>query len=97
MAHFQYHSEQLHSTFENGKGETRRNLVDIQNGKGIKAVETYSVEGKQISRKEKPLTDKEIQCIQKGQFIPGFFTDCVRPLKSSKTRKVKKGTRRGSK
>jgi hypothetical protein len=97
MAHFQYHSEQVHSTFENGKGSTRRNIVDIKNGKGTKAVEHYSVDGKQLSRKEKQLTDKEMECIQKGHFVPGLFKDCVRPLNSSKTRKVKKGTRRGSK
>ena len=80
MDHFSYHSEQVHSAFQNGKGQTRRNIVDIKNGKGNKAVETYDVNGKSISRKEKVLTASELECIQRNKFVPGLFKDCIKPL-----------------
>jgi hypothetical protein len=94
MDHFSYHSEQIHSSFSNGKGQTRRNIVNIKNGSGIKAVETYSATGKLLSRSEKSLKDTELQCIKKNEFIPGLFKDCSRPNKTrtkrkSGTRKVK--------
>lgn len=87
MPDFTYHSEQVHSTYENGKGKTRRNIVSIRDGKGHKAVETYDVKGKKVSSTKKPLTKKELDCIQKGQFVPGLFRDCIKPLRS--TRKIK--------
>ena len=88
MDHFSYHSEQVHSVFQKGKGQTRRNIVDIKDGKGTKAVETYDVNGKRISRKEKNLTSSELECIQRNKFVPGLFKDCVKPLflRSSATR-----------
>jgi hypothetical protein len=88
MEHFSFHSEQIHSQYNDGKGKTMRNIVDIQNGKGMKAVETYTVDGKRTSRKEKELTAKELECIQKHQFIPGLFQDCISPMrKRTKTRR----------
>jgi hypothetical protein len=63
--------------YENGKGQTRRNIVSIQDGKGIKAVEVYTADGSQVSRKELPITAKEMECIQKNKFIPGLFKDCI--------------------
>jgi hypothetical protein len=89
MDHFSYHSEQVHSVFVKGKGQTRRNVVDIKNGQGTKAVETYSVDGKLRRRNEKQLTPAELDCIKRNKFIPGLFKDCIKPLKPSKTRKVK--------
>lgn len=80
---FSYHSEQVHSIYENGKGMTRKNLVKINNGKGHKAVETYDVKGHKLNSAKKALTPKEITCIKKGQFIPGLFRDCVKPLKAN--------------
>lgn len=77
---FSYHSEQVHSTFHKGKGETRRNIVDIKNGKGVKAVETYDASGARKSRKEKKLTPKELACIRRNKFIPGLFRDCIKPM-----------------
>jgi hypothetical protein len=97
MNHFTYHSEQVHSLYNSGKGKTRRNIVDIQNGKGMKAVEEYTVDGKRISRKEKLLTDEEMRCISKHKFIPGLFKDCIKalePSSSSKKRKSGKTKRR---
>ncbi len=90
MNHFSYHSEQVHSVFENGKGQTRRNIVDIKDGKGSKAVETYAADGNLLRRIEKPLTATELDCIQKNKFIPGLFKDCLKPLKNnSSTRKAR--------
>lgn len=89
MNHFSYHSEQVHSDFRNGKGQTRRNVVNVKDGKGTKSVEFYDASGKIKSRKEKTLTSNELTCIKKNQFIPGLFKDCVKPLKvrHSRTRK----------
>ncbi len=88
MDHFSYHSEQVHSTFSNGKGETRRNTVSIKNGKGYKSVETYTAEGKLKKKAQKDLTVKELECIQRNKFIPGLFKDCVKPMRPNrKTRR----------
>jgi len=101
MNQFTYHSEQVHSLYTSGKGKTRRNIVDIQNGKGMKAVEEYTVDGKRTSRKEKTLTPEEMRCISKHQFVPGLFKDCIKALEpsasSSKKRKSAKTKRRRNK
>lgn len=89
---FSYHSEQVHSAFENGAGHTRRNIVSINSGKGLKAVEHYDAAGTLLSRAQKALTAAELDCIRRNQFIPGLFKDCIQPLPlKSKTRKAKKG------
>ena len=75
-AHFSYHSEQVHSVAENGKGITRRNVVSIRNGRGEKAVEVYDGEGRQQSRVAKQLSPSEVERIRNNQFIPGLFKDC---------------------
>jgi hypothetical protein len=93
MDHFSYHSEQVHSVFSKGKGQTRRNIVDIKNGKGSKAVETYAMDGKLKNRNEKQLTQTELDCIKRNKFIPGLFKDCIKPLKPAKTRKQKRSKR----
>ena len=82
MNHVSYHSEQVHTVVENGRGVTRRNVVDIRNGKGTKAVEEYSVDGKKVYSKEKALTKSELECIQRNKFVPGLFKDCIKPLRS---------------
>ncbi len=92
MEHFSYHSEQVHSAFKNGKGETRRNTVNIKNGQGTKSVETYKADGTVKSRAEKPLTKEELDCIRKNKFIPGLFKDCVKPIRT--LRKKRSTTRR---
>ena len=93
MNHFTYHSEQVHSLYNSGKGKTRRNIVDIQNGKGMKAVEEYTVNGKRASRKEKELTAEEMRCISKHQFVPGLFKDCIKALEPSSTPKKRKSAK----
>ena len=94
MDHFIYHSEQVHSVFVKGKGQTRRNIVDIKNGQGIKAVETYSVDGKIKQRNEKQLTPAELDCIKRNKFVPGLFKDCIKPLKLGKAHKIRKTRKR---
>jgi hypothetical protein len=90
MDTFSYHSEQVHSTFEKGRGQTRRNIVNIRNGKGTKAVEVYSADGTKQSRKEKDLTPKELDCIRRNKFVPGLFKDCVKPLRLRKAAKTRR-------
>ena len=75
-SHFSYHSEQVHSVLKNGKGLTRRNIVNIRNGRGEKAVEVYDAKGRQQSRVAKHLNASEVDRIRKNQFIPGLFKDC---------------------
>jgi hypothetical protein len=86
MNHFSYHSEQVHSDFRNGKGQTRRNIVDVKNGAGTKSVEVYDASGKVKTKKEKVLTESELNCIKRNQFIPGLFKDCVKSLSLPKPR-----------
>jgi hypothetical protein len=95
MDHFSYHSEQIHSSFENGRGETRRNIVNIKNGEGTKAVETYAVNGKLLKRNEKKLSGAELKSIKLNKFIPGLFKDCEKMKRPNKTRNNRKsGTRK---
>jgi hypothetical protein len=81
---FQYHSEQVHNVTVNGKSSTRKNVVNIRNGKGTKSLSTNG------KTKSKPLSKKEIQCIQKGKFIPNLFNDCVKPLRPNATKRQKR-------
>lgn len=73
LRNFSYHSEQIHSDFANGYGQTRRNIVSIRNGKGEKAVELYNTVGARETRRSKRLSPAEIRKIRAGTFIPGLF------------------------
>jgi len=95
MDHFSYHSDQTHAMFRNGKGQTRRNIVSVKDGKGKKIVEFYDVDGKQVKHSEKSLTQKELDHIQQNRFIPGLFKNCTEP--SSITRKRRMRPKRGTK
>jgi hypothetical protein len=81
---FNYHSEQAHSMFVNGKGQTKINTVDIQHGKGTKAVIIKDRRGKTVKQSRKSLTKKEVDCIRKCQFIPGLFRDCMTCIHSKR-------------
>lgn len=89
---FVYKSEQVHSTNgitqSFGKMGTRRNTVSIKNGKGFKAVEIKDTKGRYY--KKVPLTKKEIQCIQRNEFVPGLFRDCIKRQNMRKTRRQRK-------
>ena len=81
VSHYTFHSEQIVSHYNqktNGKpsGQTRRNVVDIKNNTGTKAVNIYDASGKQIQTNSKPLNAEEITNIKANIFIPGLFKDC---------------------
>ena len=62
--------------------------VSIKNGKGHKSITQYKKNKKMFSDK-KPLSMIEIVTIQRGQFIPGLFSDCKGPgCMKNKTRKT---------
>lgn len=112
-SHYTFHSEQIasHYTSKNGKpsGQTRRNVVDIQNNTGTKSVNIYDASGKQIQTNSKPLNQEEIEKIRANIFIPGLFNDCqgkpcnairnVRKARKSRRslRKNRRKTRKASK
>ena len=93
MDHFSFHSEQIHSMFKNGKGQTRRNTVSVKNGKGTKAVEFFTMDGKSLRRKEKTLSKSEIENIQMNKFIPKLFKDCTKSVKTRRLRPKQKDQR----
>jgi hypothetical protein len=90
MNDFSYSSNQVHVLVRNGKGMTRKHSVVIKHGKGTKSVKHFSNNGTYLGGKTKHLTRKEISCIKKHRFIPGFFNDCITPLRiNRKTRRNK--------
>lgn len=98
MNAFSYHSEQIHAASNNGEGGTRRDIVHIEGGRGIKAVEVYDVTGKLLSRADMPLSKSELNCIERHKFIPGLFKDCIKAIdlaNSAKRRLTKKKGSRG--
>ena len=88
-------SEQVRSSWENGKGQTQRHVTQVRGEHGIKSVETYDAEGKQLGRKEKKLTPNEMDCIKRNEFIPGLFNDCVKSLENGKERGKERAKERG--
>lgn len=68
---FSYFNSDIH---QNGGRKTVRK-VSIKNGKGHKTMTQYK-KGKKLFTVKKPLTIVEIVTIQRGQFIPGLFSDC---------------------
>ena len=89
---FNYESSQVHSVVENGRQMTKKNIVNIQNGKGTKTVEV--TENGKTRKSTKNLTNAEIQKIQRNQFIPGLFKPCYNCIN---TRQTNNTTRRNSK
>ena len=87
---FAYHSEQVHSAFHNGEGQTKVNVVNIRNGKGTKSVTMRNKRGTVIGKSTKPLTQKEIDCIRNCQFIPGLFRDCQSCIDIENVQSVRK-------
>lgn len=78
---FEYNSVQEHSDFTNGKGQTKIKEVRIHGKKGHKSVTIKNKTGKVLKTSKRRLTQKEIKCIQKCQFIPGLFKDCEKCIK----------------
>jgi hypothetical protein len=78
---FVYNSVQSHSEFKNGKGQTKVNRVSITGKTGFKSVTIRNKSGRVTKKSKKRLTQKEITCIKRCQFVPGLFKDCQKCLK----------------
>ena len=71
---FRYNSIQTHSDYKNGKQYTKTQRVVIKGKSGYKMVSS-NASGK-TRKSKKRLTQKEMKCIRKCQFIPGLFKEC---------------------
>lgn len=71
---FRYNSVQTHSDYKNGKQHTKTQRVVIKGKSGYKMVSS-NASGK-TRKSKKRLTQKEMKCIRKCQFIPGLFKEC---------------------
>ncbi len=82
----------MHYSSVNGVSRQQENIVNVKNGKGTKTVKI--VQNGKTKKATRKLTDDNIQCIQKHQFIPGLFSDCLNDvnlrLGSSNTRRSTK-------
>lgn len=78
---FRYNSVQTHSEYKNGQGQTRITRVKINGTSGFKSVSIHNKSTRKTRRFKKKLTQKEIKCIQRCEFIPGLFKDCIKCLK----------------
>lgn len=104
-SHYAFNSVQTHMSVINGRSTETTEAVSVRNGKGNKTV-SRRVNGR-LMKKTFPLTEKELQNIKDRKFMPEFFEPCYncidkspsskRSLKPSKTRKVKKSVKKGSK
>lgn len=92
MSNFSYKSHQVHYSSVNGESRQQENTVNISKGKGTKTVKvTQNGKTRKTSRK---LTDNDIECIRRHQFIPGLFSDCLTDVN---VRLASSNTRRSSK
>ncbi len=82
MTDFSYQSTQI--AMKGGKKLVRN--VTIKNGKGYKSVERYC-KGKCNSTMKRRLILKEIQMIQRNQYIPGLFKNCFAKHRTSRNRR----------
>ena len=72
---FVYNSTQTHSEFKRGVGQTKTKKVTVRGKTGYKMV-TIRKSGRVTRKSKKRLTQGEIKCIKRCQFIPGLFKDC---------------------
>lgn len=77
---FVYHSNEIHAV----KGKTRRNIVSIKNGKGIKRVEEYDNNDRLLHKSQKALNAKELACIKRKEFVPGLFKSCMKATRRNR-------------
>ena len=90
---FVYHSEQSHSDFVQGKGETRIQRVEITGKKGQKEVEYRDTSGRIIRRVKIALKPREVEQIKKNQYIKGLFQECDDNICARGLRGTRKGVR----
>jgi len=73
---FIYNSTQTHSEFKRGVGQTKTKRVTVRGKTGYKMVTIRGRGGRVTKKSKKRLTQSEIKCIKRCQFIPGLFKDC---------------------
>jgi len=73
---FVYNSIQTHSDFRRGVGQTKTKRVTVRGKTGYKMVTVRGRHGRVTKKSKKRLTQTEIKCIKRCQFIPGLFKDC---------------------
>lgn len=78
---FIYNSTQTHSDFKNGKGQTKIKRVTVRGKSGYKMITIRNKSGRVTKKSKKRLSQKEIKCIKRCQFVPGLFKDCESCLK----------------
>lgn len=73
---FVYHSE--HTTFtshpETGTPYGKRTVVNVENGKGVKALETLNSNGKVIKTQSHEMTKAELAAVKEGNYVPGLWS-----------------------
>jgi len=82
-----YHSEQVHLRNVNGQMKEKRNIVNIQNGKGTKTV--LIRENGKTRKSTHKLTPTERRKIENGVFVDRLFKpchDCLNSRTKSKSR-----------
>ena len=89
MSDFSYESVQTHMA--GGKIQVRN--VTIKNGKGYKSVSRYC-KGKCNTTVKRRLLLKEIQMIQRNQYIPALFKDCRPKNRTSRSRRRRSASSR---
>ena len=82
MSDFSYESVQTHMV----GGKTQVRNVTIKNGKGYKSVSRYC-KCKCNSTVKRRLLLKDIEMIQRHQYIPALFKDCRPKNRTSRTRR----------
>ena len=86
-----YHSEQVHTSMVNGQVKEKRNIVNIENGKGTKTV--ILRENGKTRKSSHKLNPKEKEKIINGIFVEQLFKpcyDCLRTKSKSRSRTQKK-------
>jgi hypothetical protein len=82
-----YHSEQVHTVFTNGHLKEKRNIVNIENGKGTKTV--LIRENGKTRESTHNLSPGEQKKIENGIFVEKLFKpchDCLRTGTRSRTK-----------
>ena len=74
----EYYSSSLTFSSRNGKGEGKKNIVSVKNGKGFKQVEILNSAGKTLGKTRRNLKKNEIETITRGKFMPGLWRNCSR-------------------
>ena len=65
-------------------GEKMVREVRIKGGKGYKSITNYKGKRKHHTVR-KPIKKSHIKLIQKGCFVPGLFSDCIRKTHKNKS------------